>query len=105
MHNTRGESLPQDDHDRGRIDENTVERTENCDAPRRGCISRTGGKRGFSNAVAAAKDVNIRHCREKLDGGDCSRCSPRSADCRLDGEKVQVELPLQGDVEEETLLI
>lgn len=31
MHNTRGESLPQDDHDRGRIDENTVERTKNCD--------------------------------------------------------------------------
>ena len=32
MHNTRGESLPQDDHDRGRIGENTVEYTENCDA-------------------------------------------------------------------------
>ena len=32
MHNTRGESLPQHDHDpRGRIDENTVEHTENCD--------------------------------------------------------------------------
>ena len=32
MHNTRGESpLPHHDHDRGRIDENTVEHTENCD--------------------------------------------------------------------------
>ena len=36
MHNTRGESLPQHDHDpRGRIDENTVEHTEGAFPARR----------------------------------------------------------------------
>ena len=47
MHNTRGESLPQHDHDpRGRIDENTVvEHTKNCD-----CAKGTFPGRG-SNGV------------------------------------------------------
>ena len=46
MHNTRGESLPQDDHDRGRIDENTVELSENCDAGE-GAFHELGSNRVF----------------------------------------------------------
>ena len=83
-------------HDRGRID--AVENTENCDA----VFTHPGVKWGISDA---SKDVNIHHSREKLYGGDCSRCSTGSADCRFDREKVQVEFPVQGDVEEETLLL